>query len=414
MSEPLVVTLGCRLNTLESEIIARQATAAGLGETVIVNTCAVTAEAVRQARQTIRKLKRQHPLRSIIVTGCAAQLDPRAFAGMAEVDRVLGNREKLDPRALAAGDRAMLVSDIMVGGKATLPAVDGLGGRTRAYATVQQGCDHRCTYCIIPFARGPNRSLPAAAIIGQVRTLAERGFREVVLTGIDICSYGRDGGEDLSLGGLVRRILREVPDLARLRLSTLDPAAIDDTLLAALGEEPRLMPHWHLSLQAADDLVLKRMKRRHHRAQVAALVERARRLRAEITFGADLIAGFPTETEAMFANTLAAVEEMDLTFLHVFPYSARPGTPAARMPMVARAVRERRARELRGAGDQARARHFARRIGQVVDVLMESDGSGRCPDFTPVRLAAAPEAGALGRVRLTAADAHGLFGVWLG
>lgn len=420
MSEPVVVTLGCRLNTLESEIIGNRARAAGLGDWVIVNTCAVTAEAVRQARQTIRRLKRQHPSRRVAVTGCAAQLDPQAFAGMAEVDRVLGNREKLDPAALAATERAVAVSAPMTAGPAVTPLVDGLGERTRAYAAVQHGCDHRCTYCIIPFARGAARSIPAGRVVEQVRHLAARGFREVVLTGVDLCSYGGDGSDEPTLGALVRRILHEVPELARLRLSSLDPAAIDEALFAALAEEPRLMPHWHLSLQAACDLILKRMKRRHTREGVMALAARARRLRPEIAFGADLIAGFPTETDAMFADTLAAVEEMELSYVHVFPFSPRPGTPAARMPMVARAVREDRARALRAVGDRLRARHFAHRIGRTVEVLIESDGIGRCPDFAPVRLVASAPAGALVAsapagavvaVRLTGADAASLIGV---
>jgi threonylcarbamoyladenosine tRNA methylthiotransferase MtaB len=414
MSAPLVVTLGCRLNALESEVIGREAAATGLGETVIVNTCAVTAEAVRQARQTIRRLKRQHPTRRIFVTGCAAQLDPGAFARMAEVDRVLGNREKLDQTALAAAETRVSVADIMGVGHAHPAVVDGIAGRTRAYAAVQQGCDHRCTFCIIPYARGPARSVPSAAAIAQVRLLAARGFREVVLTGVDLCSYGRDDVDGLSLGGLVRRILADVPELPRLRLSSLDPAGVDDALFAALAEEPRLMPHWHLSLQAADDLILKRMKRRHTRASVEALVARARRLRPDVAFGADLIAGFPTETEAMFARALAAIEAIGFAFLHVFPFSPRPGTPAARMPQVPRAVREARARALRAAGDRARDRHFANRVGTTVEVLIEADGIGRCPDFSPVRLPVSPAPGSLAPVRLIAADGRSLIGAWPG
>ncbi len=384
---PEIITFGCRLNALESEVIRVTGTAAGLGDALVVNTCAVTAEAVRQARQAIRKLRRQHPTRPIIVTGCAAQLDPNAFSRMPEVDRVVGNREKMDAAVLMRRDQALAVGDVSAPPAMDQPLVDGLDGRARAYAQVQTGCDHRCTFCIVPTTRGPSRSIDPNRIVHQVRLLVERGYREVVLTGIDLCSYGSDlYGERLALGQLVRQILRSVPELPRLRLSTLDPAAIDADLFAALADEPRLLPYWHLSLQAMDDLVLKRMRRRHSRADVFALIERARRLRPEITFGADLIAGFPTETEAMFAETLAGVTALSLARLHVFPYSPREGTPAARMPQVSRAVREERARRLRTRGLELSRVFLLSRVGTVAQVLVETEGRGRCPQFAPVRL----------------------------
>ena len=384
---PEVITFGCRLNALESEVIRDTGTAAGLGDALVVNTCAVTAEAVRQARQAIRRLRRQHPARPIIVTGCAAQLTPDSFARMPEVDRVIGNREKLDAAVLARSQQTLAVGDMKMAPAVDEPLVYGLDGRARAFAQVQTGCDHRCTFCIVPTTRGPSRSISPAQVVRQVRLLVERGYREVVLTGIDLCSYGADGADrKVTLGQLVRQILRAVPDLPRLRLSTLDPAAIDPELFAALTDEPRLMPYWHLSLQAMDDLVLKRMRRRHGRDDVFALIERARRLRPEIAFGADLIAGFPTETEAMFADTLSGVTALGLARLHVFPYSPREGTPAARMPQVPRAVREERARRLRARGLELAHAFLASRIGAVVQVLVETEGRGRCPQFAPVRL----------------------------
>jgi threonylcarbamoyladenosine tRNA methylthiotransferase MtaB len=410
MPEPRVVTFGCRLNALESEVIRGRAAAAGLTDAVIVNTCAVTAEAVRQSRQSIRRLRRDHPRAPIIVTGCAAQLAPDAFAAMPEVTRVLGNAEKIDAAAYAPGPEAVMVADIMSMRQAADDPIDGIAGRTRAFAAVQHGCDHRCTFCIVPFARGPARSVPADRVVAQVRRLVDNGYREVVLTGVDVCSYGRDLDGRPGFGALVRRVLREVPALARLRLSSLDPAAVDDDLFRALADEPRLMPHWHLSLQAADDLVLKRMRRRHDRASVAAVVGRARAARPDIVFGADLIAGFPTETEARFERTLAAVGELGLGYLHVFPFSPRPGTPAARMPQVPRAVREARARRLRAAGEAARSRLFAGRIGAVLPVLVERPGLGRSPCFAPVRLAFAAGVGTIVDARITDADDTGLFG----
>jgi threonylcarbamoyladenosine tRNA methylthiotransferase MtaB len=408
MSDALVVTLGCRLNAFESEVMRREADAAGL-DAVIVNTCAVTGEAVRQARQTIRRLLRQHPGRRIIVTGCAAQLSPQTFADMPEVDRVLGNTEKLDRAYLARDGGPVVVSDVMALRQTAAHLVDGFEGRARAFVEVQQGCDHRCTFCIIPFARGPNRSVPQPLVVARMRQLVANGYREIVLTGVDICSWGADLPGRPTLGTLVAEILASVRELPRLRLSTLDPAAIDEQLFRVLAEEPRLMPHLHLSLQAMDDLVLKRMKRRHGRTEALAVAARAREARPDVVFGADLIAGFPTESEAMFANTLDAVEELRLTYLHVFPYSPRPGTPAARMPQVPGPVRQERAARLRAVGLRARARYFASRIGTTADVLVEKRSTGRCAWYAPVSLGFAAEPGTLVPVRINAADDERLY-----
>jgi threonylcarbamoyladenosine tRNA methylthiotransferase MtaB len=406
MAEARVVTLGCRVNAVEAEVIRRNAAAAGVSDTIVVNTCAVTSEAVRQARQTIRRLRRRNPGGRIVVTGCAAQLDPAAFAAMPEVALVLGNVEKLGTTALTDDGAQVRVADIMAVRETAGHLLAGFDGRTRAFAEIQQGCDHRCTFCIIPFARGPNRSVAPERIVDQVRLLVANGYPEVVLTGVDICSYGTDrpdgpGPGNPSLGALVRRLLADVPDLRRLRLSTLDPAAVDDELFHVFAGEPRLMPHWHLSLQAADDMVLKRMKRRHSRAQAGDVIARARQARPETLFGADVIAGFPTETDAMFANTLAAVEDWGLTFLHVFPYSPRPDTPAARMPPVAGPIRDARARRLREAGLASRRRVYAGRVGTDVSVLMETDGIGRCADYISVRLATPVPPGAVVNARAT-------------
>jgi len=391
MAETRVITLGCRLNAFESEVMRRHARAAGLEDTVIVNTCTVTAEAGRQARQTVRRLRRHHPRARIVVTGCAAQIDPQAFAAMPEVDQVLGNTEKMDPaawRGISEGAERLRVANIMNrdGTGQENFSIGGLEGRTRAFAQVQQGCDHRCTFCIVPFARGPSRSLPAAAVVDQVRHLADNGHAEVVLTGVDISSFGADLADRPTLGGLVRRILAEVPELRRLRLSTIDPGNVDRDLLVAFAEEPRLMPHLHLSLQSADDIVLKRMRRRHDRAGALALCDAARRARPDVVFGADLIAGFPTESDAMFQNTLAAVDDLGLTYLHVFPYSPRPDTPAARMPPVPKALRTERAARLRAAGGAALARSLAGRIGSTAEVLVEEENRGRSRTYAPVRL----------------------------
>jgi len=410
MRDPLIVTLGCRLNAFESEVIRAEASAAGVDDAIIVNTCAVTTEAVRQARQTIRRLRRERPDGRIIVTGCAAQLAPEPFAAMPEVDRVIGNAEKLRRVDLAGEGKKIVVSDIMTVKETAGHLLHGFEGRTRAFVEVQQGCDHRCTFCIIPFARGPNRSVPIGRIVEQVRILVDNGYAEVVLTGVDVCSYGADLEGQPTLGATVRRLLANVPELRRLRLTSLDPAAIDDDLLRAMADEPRLMPHVHLSLQAADDIVLKRMKRRHSRAQAMAVVERLRRARSDVVFGADLIAGFPTETDAMFDNTLSAVDDMDLTYLHVFPFSARPETPAARMPQVPGPLRRERAARLRHAGERARRRFFEGRVGTTAEVLVEEGRDGRCPYYAPVRSDFGAPPGSLVPIRITGAAADHLTG----
>ncbi|WP_299439020.1 tRNA (N(6)-L-threonylcarbamoyladenosine(37)-C(2))-methylthiotransferase MtaB [uncultured Rhodospira sp.] len=400
---PQVVTFGCRLNGYESEVMRDHARAAGLEGAIIVNTCAVTKEAERQARQAIRKLRRENPAARLIVTGCAAQLDPARFAAMPEVDRVLGNTEKLKAESYreAAGD--LLVTDIMAARETAGHLLAGFESRTRAYLQIQQGCDHRCTFCIIPYARGPNRSVPLGRLVEQVRTLVEAGTREVVLSGVDITSYGADLPGRPTLGETVRRLLALVPDLPRLRLSSLDPAAMDGDLLRLVAEEPRLLPHLHLSVQAGDDLILKRMKRRHLRRDVVDLAARLRDLRPGLALGADLIAGFPTETEEQAARTLALVDEADLSHLHVFPYSARPGTPAARMPAVPGDVAKARAAALRAAGARRMAARLARRVGGLADVLVETPGFGHSEDYLPVDLPPGLDAapGSVVRVRLS-------------
>ncbi len=389
MSAPEIITFGCRLNSFESEVIRRHARAAGLEDAVIVHTCAVTAEAERQARQAIRAAKRAQPEARIVVTGCSAQIKPELYADMAEVDGVVGNDDKLRLalwQDLARGEPAkIVVRDIMTVREVAGHLVDGLDGRTRAFAQVQNGCDHRCTLCIIPYGRGPSRSVPVGAIVNQARELVAAGSREIVLTGVDLTSYGRDLPGTPTLGQLAKRLLRLVPDLSRLRLSSIDPAAVDPELIDLIAGEPRLMPHLHLSVQAGDSLILKRMKRRHDRATVVRLCEQLRALRPEIAFGADLIAGFPTETEAMFENTLALIDEAGLTYLHVFPYSAREGTPAARMPQLAKSVRKERAARLRQAGDRALADFLGHQVGRRGQVLLERDGRGRTESFAPFR-----------------------------
>jgi threonylcarbamoyladenosine tRNA methylthiotransferase MtaB len=396
-----IVTFGCRLNAYESEVIRKQAGAAGLGDTVVMNTCAVTAEAVRQARQSIRRIKREKPSARIVVTGCAAQTEPELFANMAEVDRVVGNEEKLDARLWQTNEK-ISVADIMAVTDMRPHAIDSIDGRARAFVQVQNGCDHRCTFCIIPFGRGNSRSLPVEDVVAQVRRLTENGYREVVLTGVDITSY-RDG--EARLGALVKRIMREVPELARLRLSSIDSVEADGDLLDALADEPRLMPHLHLSLQAGDDLILKRMKRRHSRSDAIEFCEQVRRLRPDVVFGADLIAGFPTETEAMFARSLDLVDECGLTQLHVFPFSPRPGTPAARMPQVARGAIKERARRLREKGEAALAQYLTREVGARRRVLTESHALGRTEQFLAVRLATPVMPGEI--LDLTIADHDG-------
>jgi len=400
-----LLTFGCRLNTYESEVMRGHA--AGLADTLIVNTCAVTAEAERQARQAIRRAARERPGLSIVVTGCAAQRDPDAWRALPGVTRVLGNAEKLQA-AHWAKDAPDAVSDIMTQRAAPAHPVTEFAGRARAYVQVQQGCDHRCTFCVIPFGRGPSRSVPAGAVVAQARALVASGYQELVLTGVDITSYGTDLPGRPSLGSLARRLLALVPELARLRLSSLDPAAIDEDLWRLLAGEPRLMPHLHLSLQAGSDLILKRMKRRHLTADARAVIARARALRPDIAIGADLIAGFPTETDALFAETLDFVRENAIPYLHVFPYSERPGTPAARMPAVPVAERRARAGRLRTAGTEAAAAFFTAQLGRTVTVLTERDGTGHSEHFAPVRLAAPHAPGRLLAARVTGADARGL------
>jgi threonylcarbamoyladenosine tRNA methylthiotransferase MtaB len=400
-----VVTFGCRLNAFESEIMRRAADAAGIEGAVIVNTCAVTAEAERQARQAIRRARRQYPEARIIVTGCAATLAPERYRALPEVDCVLDNEAKLSPQAYrfdagAGADAADAV-----------PFIAGREGRARAYLQVQQGCDHRCTFCIIPYARGPSRSVPQGVIAERARRLVAAGCREIVLTGVDLTAYGADLPGRPRLGQMVRRLLAAVPEIARLRLSSLDPAEIDDELWRLFGEEQRLMPHLHLSLQAGDDLILKRMKRRHSRAQAIATARRARALRPEVALGADLIAGFPTESEAMFAQSLDLVAECGLAFVHVFPYSPRPGTPAARMPQLDPALVKERAARLRAAGKAALAADLRARVGHKTEVLIERPGVGRAEFYAQVGFEASAGAGVVQRMRLTGSDGARLFGV---
>ncbi|MGH6750292.1 MAG: tRNA (N(6)-L-threonylcarbamoyladenosine(37)-C(2))-methylthiotransferase MtaB [Methyloceanibacter sp.] len=399
MSDIEIITFGCRLNAYESEVMRQHASAAGLTSAVIINTCAVTAEAVRQARQAIRKARRLNPDAKIVVTGCAAQIDPQAFARMAEVDHVIGNQEKTECRTYEGlaheGTEKVVVNDIMSVTETASHLIDGFGNRARAYVQIQNGCDHRCTFCIIPFGRGPSRSVPAGEVVAQVRHLVERGYAEIVLTGVDITAYGRDLPGEMTLGKLVQKVLKLVPELPRLRLSSIDSVEADPALVAAIADEERLMPHLHLSLQAGDDLTLKRMKRRHSRAHSVAFCEEVRRVRPDMVFGADLIAGFPTETEAMFKGSLALVDDCGLTFLHVFPYSAREGTPAALMPQVGGQIIARRAAELRDKGVAALKAHLASAEGRHIRVLMENAAQGRSADFTPVKLAAGEGAGAL-------------------
>jgi threonylcarbamoyladenosine tRNA methylthiotransferase MtaB len=407
-----VVTMGCRLNTYESEAMRAQAEAAGHHDLVIVNTCAVTAEATRQARQTIRRLARENPHRPIVVTGCAAQVEPERFAALPGVAQVVGNGQKMTAATWSGlrldGGEKILVDDIFSVKETAPHLIDGMRGRSRAFVQVQNGCDHRCTFCIIPYGRGNSRSVAMGAVVEQVRVLVEHGAREVVLTGVDITGYGRDLPGVPRLGALVKSILRHVPELARLRISSIDSVEADDDLLDALATEPRFMPHLHLSLQAGDDLVLKRMKRRHSRADAIRFCEEVRRLRPGVVLGADVIAGFPTETEAMFARSLDLVDECGLTHLHVFPFSARPGTPAARMPQVAREVVKERAKRLRERGEAALTRHLATEVGARRSVLTETGGVGRTEGFTLVRFPAPVPAGEVREVAIAGHDGRGL------
>lgn len=391
-----IVTFGCRLNAFEAEVIRREAEGAGLSDTIVINSCAVTNEAVAQARQSIRKLKRERPGARIVVTGCAAQTQSGMFAGMAEVDRVIGNDDKMrgdawraarDAFDLGASEK-VAVSDIMAIREMAPHLIDGYAsGLPRVFVQVQNGCDHRCTFCIIPYGRGNSRSVPMGAVVDQVRTLVERGHAEIVLTGVDLTSYGADLPGAPKLGLLTKQILRHVPELKRLRISSIDSIEADSDLLDAIADDVRLMPHLHLSLQSGDDMILKRMKRRHSRQDAIRFCDQVRRLRPDIAFGADIIAGFPTETEEMFSRSLDLVEQCGLTFLHVFPYSPRPGTPAARMPQVAGSAIKDRAKRLRVAGEAALRRRLQAEIGATREVLVESESQGRTEHYLPVAMA---------------------------
>ncbi|OYX26142.1 MAG: tRNA (N(6)-L-threonylcarbamoyladenosine(37)-C(2))-methylthiotransferase MtaB [Rhodobacterales bacterium 32-66-7] len=416
MNAPVFATLGCRLNAYESEAMKELAAAAGLSDAVIVNTCAVTAEAVRKAKQEIRRLSRENPQASIIVTGCAAQTEPDTFAAMPEVTRVIGNTEKMQaatwtrlaaPDLIGATERVQ-VDDIMSVRETAGHLIDGFG-RHRAYVQVQNGCDHRCTFCIIPYGRGNSRSVPAGVVVEQIQRLVDRGFNEVVLTGVDLTSWGADLPATPRLGDLVRRILR-LTAVPRLRISSIDSIEADPALMEAIATEPRLMPHLHLSLQAGDDLILKRMKRRHLRDDAIRFCEEARTLRPEMVFGADIIAGFPTETEAMFQRSLDLVTDCGLTFLHVFPYSPRKGTPAARMPAVPGAEIRSRAARLRTAGQAALARHLSSQVGKLHRVLTEGPRLGRTEGFTEVAFAEDQPEGVIVEVRVKGQDGARLVG----
>lgn len=411
-----ILTLGCRLNAYESEVMRGHAQAAGVSDAIIVNTCAVTAEAVRQARQAIRRARRERPNASIIVTGCAAQIDPGSFAEMPEVTRVIGNAEKMKAETFAgigiADTPRVQVNDIMSVRETAAHLVDGLDGRARAFVQVQTGCDHRCTFCIIPFGRGNSRSVPAGEVVDQVKRLVATGHYEIVLTGVDLTSWGADLPNAPKLGNLIARILRLVPDLEQLRLSSIDAIEIDEMLFDLLANESRIAPHLHLSFQSGDDMILKRMKRRHSRADAITLCHRLRDARPDMAFGADLIAGFPTETDAMFANTLASVDECGIDYLHVFPYSPRPQTPAAKMPQVGRDVVKARAALLRQKGGERLALRLGQHVGQTAMALVEAGGRARLSNFAPVRIdGASPEPGRPARFNLVSRTATELVGV---
>jgi threonylcarbamoyladenosine tRNA methylthiotransferase MtaB len=408
MPDVEVITFGCRLNAFESQLIERAAAAAGLADAVIVNTCAVTAEAERQARQAIRRVRRSSPGARIIVTGCAAEIAPERYAALPEVDHVLGNEAKLRSESYLASPRPDTAPHT---GEGRGEASGGCEGKSRAYLQVQQGCDHRCTFCIIPYGRGPSRSVPWDLIIDQARHLVAAGCREIVLTGVDLTAYGADLPGQPSLGQMLRRLLAAVPELERLRLSSLDPAEIDPELWRQLAEEKRLMPHLHLSLQSGDDLILKRMKRRHSRAEAVAVAARARALRPKVALGADLIAGFPTETEDGFRRSLDLVSECGLAFVHVFPYSPRPGTPAARMPQLPHPVVRERAARLRSAAEAALASELASRVGSETEVLVERPGMGRAEFYAIVEFASPETPGTVRRMRIVGNGARSLTGV---
>lgn len=414
MAAPLIISLGCRLNAYESEVMRKHAVAAALEDAVIVNTCAVTGEAVRRATQTIRRLRREHPEARIIVTGCAAQIDPLAFGAMDEVAAVIGNDEKLQAETwtrIAKGSAPrLLVNDIMDVRETAAPFIDGYGDRARAFLQVQNGCDHRCTFCIIPFGRGPSRSAPSAEVVAGARRLVDAGHKEIVLTGVDMTSWGADLPGAPRLGELVARVLEDVPGLFRLRLSSVDCAEVDETLFRRLTEDARVAPYLHLSLQAGADLILKRMKRRHTRQDAISLTKALRARRPEIAIGADFIAGFPTETAAHFDETLALIDEAGVNFVHAFPFSPRDGAPAAKMPPVDGAVIAGRARALRDKGAAATAAFLDALIGRVEDAVVESGGRARLGNFASVRLSGAAGAGEIARVRLVAREGQTLVG----
>ncbi|NNE58251.1 MAG: tRNA (N(6)-L-threonylcarbamoyladenosine(37)-C(2))-methylthiotransferase MtaB [Hellea sp.] len=419
---PKIITLGCRLNAYESDVMAGHARDAGLENTVFINTCAVTNEAVRQSRYEVRKARRNHPDANIIVTGCAAQINPQEFSDMPEVDAVIGNEEKMratsfDQAALFGGAK-IKVNDIM-SVRETAPQLISGGNRaavksqnrTRAFLQVQNGCDHRCTFCIIPYGRGVARSVPAGEVVAHVKSLVSQGYGEVVLTGVDLSSWGQDLPGTPPLGDLVRRVLKLVPDLPRLRLSSIDPAEIDEALFEALTTNARMTPYLHLSLQAGDDMILKRMKRRHSRQDAIDLCQRIKQARPEFAFGADMIAGFPTEDETMFENSRTIISEIGIPWLHVFPYSAREGTPAAKMPSVKGDIIKARAKVLRGEGEAVKAAHIKARIGQVDEALFEDTGLGRLTDFTLVKIDGPPQGGAFAKVKLTGYDGENALGI---
>jgi threonylcarbamoyladenosine tRNA methylthiotransferase MtaB len=395
-----IVTFGCRLNAYESEAMRARAGEAGLSNAIIFNTCAVTAEAVRQSRQAIRKARRENPNSKIIVTGCAAQTEPQTYAGMPEVDLVLGNAEKLDAKNYFINERVR-VNDIMSVRETASQMVDSFDGRARAFLQVQNGCDHRCTFCIIPYGRGNSRSVGVGEVIAEARRLTEAGFPEIVLTGVDLTSYGHDLPGTPSLGALVRKILKLVPALKRLRLSSIDSIEADDELMRAIAEEERLMPHFHLSAQSGDDMILKRMKRRHARKDTIAFCDAVRRLRPDMAFGADLIAGFPTETDEMFENTKALIDDAGLSYLHIFPFSPRKGTPAARMPQVAKPRVKERAARLRAKGEEALSARMSALVGSEQVLLVEKQGLGRTACFAQARFTGDTQPGQMIRVRVT-------------
>ena len=412
LATPEIITFGCRLNSYESEVMRGHAMSAGLTNAVIINSCAVTNEAERQARQAVRKARREHPDAKIIVTGCAAQTTPEQFASMPEVDQILGNMEKLEPQSFGLEQtERMQVNDIMSAEETAGHLIEGFDGRARAFLQIQNGCNHRCTFCIIPYGRGNSRSVPMGAIVDQARSLTNNGYKEFVLTGVDITAYGEDLPGRPTLGQMCRRLLAAVPEIEHLRLSSLDPVEVGDDLWRLIETEPRLMPHLHISLQAGDDMVLKRMKRRHLRDDVYDFVEKARRLRPDVVFGADIIAGFPTETDEMAANSLRLVEECDIAYMHVFPYSARPGTPAAKMPQVPGDVRKARAADLRAAGDKNLARFLKSLVRTEQSVLVENETTARTRHYAPVELDFTATGGEIIPVRITGTDGRKVFAV---